>query len=153
MAGPALLVKLWIAKKLAVLLAVRAFGVKRLYRRGLKLAEYAYGTSYGTSRVSGLGSEASTTSRRRLENVMRHTCHAAMITELWVVRRATGFMERAFESAGFSRRGMPGVGIPRPPPTEAMTGGASKAAEPRVDKVVKPLEGVKPKAEGKTKQG
>jgi hypothetical protein len=29
-AAPALLVKLWIAKKLAVLLAVRAFGVKRL---------------------------------------------------------------------------------------------------------------------------
>ena len=122
MAGPALLVKLWVAKKLAVLLAVRAFGVKRLYRRGLKLTEYAYGSSYAASRATpgAIGTEAAPTSRRRIESVMRHTCHAAMITELWFVRRATTFTERAFESAGFSRRGMPGVGVPgsqtgRPP--------------------------------------
>lgn len=95
MSPPMLLLKLWIAKKLAVLLAVRAFGVKRLYRRGLKLTRYAY------------GAESHPTSRAYAEKVMRKTCWAAMKTEEYVVKRAIGFTERAFASAGFSRRGMP----------------------------------------------
>ena len=92
-----LLVKLWIAKKLAVLLAVRAFGVKRLYRKGLRLSKFAYGDARTTVRTNG-------------EWMMRKTCQTAMKTEQWFVRKATAFTERAFESAGFTRRGMPSAG-------------------------------------------
>ena len=41
---------------------------------------------------------------------MRKTCQTAMKTEQWFVRKATAFTERAFESAGFTRRGMPALG-------------------------------------------
>ena len=92
-----LLVKLWIAKKLAVLLAVRAFGVKRLYRKGLRLSKFAHGDARTTVRTNG-------------EWMMRKTCQTAMKTEQWFVRKATAFTERAFESAGFTRRGMPSAG-------------------------------------------
>ncbi len=92
-----LLVKLWIAKKLAVLLAVRAFGVKRLYRKGLRLSRFAYGDARTNVRTNG-------------EWMMRKTCQTAMKTEQWFVRKATAFTERAFESAGFTRRGMPSAG-------------------------------------------
>ena len=92
-----LLVKLWIAKKLAVLLAVRAFGVKRLYRKGLRLSRFAYGDARTNMRTNG-------------EWMMRKTCQTAMKTEQWFVRKATTFTERAFESAGFTRRGMPSAG-------------------------------------------
>ena len=94
MSPPMLLFKLWVAKKLAVLLAVRAFGVKRLYRRGLKLTRYAFGESHPASRTYA-------------EKFMRKTCWAAMKTEEYAVKRAIGFTERAFAAAGFSRRGMP----------------------------------------------
>ena len=109
---PLLLVKLWIAKKLAVMLAVRAFGVKRLYRRGLRLTRFAYGTN------------VEATSRRYAEKFMRKTCWAAMKTEEFVVKRAVGFTERAFASAGFSKRGMPssnpsGFGPPPAGPARA----------------------------------
>ena len=92
-----LLVKLWIAKKLAVLLAVRAFGVKRLYRRGLRLSRFAYG-------------DARTTTRTNAEWMMRKTCQTAMKTEQWFVHKATAFTERVFVNAGFTRRGMPSAG-------------------------------------------
>ena len=111
-----LLVKLWIAKKLAVLLAVRAFGVKRLYRRGLKLSRYAFGDVEASENAD----------RRTTERVLWHTCHAAMITEQWLVRRATAFTEKVFTNAGFSARGMPSGGeafggtkaTPKPPKTK-----------------------------------
>ena len=111
-----LLVKLWIAKKLAVLLAVRAFGVKRLYRRGLKLSRYAFGDVEASENAY----------RRTTERVLWHTCHAAMITEQWLVRRATAFTEKVFTNAGFSARGMPSGGeafggtkaTPKPPKTK-----------------------------------
>lgn len=35
--APVVLVKLWVAKKLAVLLAMRVYGLKKLYRRGMRL--------------------------------------------------------------------------------------------------------------------
>jgi hypothetical protein len=92
-----LLVKLWIAKKLAVLLAVRAFGVKRLYRRGLRLSRYAYGDARATTRTNA-------------EWMMRKTCQTAMKTEEWFANKARAFTERAFVSAGFTRRGMPSAG-------------------------------------------
>ena len=50
-----LLVKLWIAKKLAVLLAVRAFGVKRLYRKGLRLSKFATGDAQRRCERTGSG--------------------------------------------------------------------------------------------------
>ena len=36
-AAPAVFFKLWVAKKLAVLLAARMYGLKKLYRGGLRL--------------------------------------------------------------------------------------------------------------------
>ena len=36
-AAPAVFFKLWVAKKLAVLLALRVYGLKKLYRGGLRL--------------------------------------------------------------------------------------------------------------------
>jgi len=36
-AAPIVLVQLWLAKKIAVLLAVRVYGLKKLYRGGLRL--------------------------------------------------------------------------------------------------------------------
>ena len=36
-AAPAVFFKLWVAKKLAVMLALRVYGLKKLYRGGLRL--------------------------------------------------------------------------------------------------------------------
>ena len=36
-AAPIVLVQLWLAKKIAVLLAVRVYGLKKLYRGGMRL--------------------------------------------------------------------------------------------------------------------
>ena len=96
--------------------AVRAFGVKRLYRRGLKLSRYAFGDVEASENAY----------RRTTERVLWHTCHAAMITEQWLVRRATAFTEKVFTNAGFSARGMPSGGeafggtkaTPKPPKTK-----------------------------------
>jgi len=95
-AAPALLFKLWIAKKLAVLLAIRAFGVKRLYRRGVKTTEYAFGKQSWSS--------------TRLVAGLRATCSAAMTTEAFVARRASAFVEGVMTQAGFSTKGMPSFG-------------------------------------------
>ena len=38
--GGLLLFKLWVAKKVAVLAAIRAFGIKRVYRRSVKFLDY-----------------------------------------------------------------------------------------------------------------
>ena len=113
-AAPALLVKLWIAKKLAVLLAVRAFGVKRLYRRGLKLSDYALGAP---DALGGARARASARARWAL----RATCSAAMKTEKFFAEKAFRYMDRVWAQAGFSSRGMPGVGAttPKAPSTSA----------------------------------
>ena len=110
-AAPALLVKLWIAKKLAVLLAVRAFGVKRLYRRGLKLSDYALGAP---DALGGARARASARARWAL----RATCSAAMKTETFFAEKAFRYMNRVWAQAGFSSRGMPGIGA-TPTPTAA----------------------------------
>jgi hypothetical protein len=110
-AAPALLVKLWIAKKLAVLLAVRAFGVKRLYRRGLKLSDYALGAPDARR---GATTRARASARARW--ALRATCSAAMKTEKFFAEKAFRYMNRVWAQAGFSSRGMPGIGA-TPTPT------------------------------------
>ena len=112
-AAPALLVKLWIAKKLAVLLAVRAFGVKRLYRRGLKLSDYALGAPNASGRV---GERAAARARWAL----RATCSAAMKTEKFFADKAFRYMDRVWAQAGFSSRGMPGMGTTSAPAVPAV---------------------------------
>ena len=120
-AAPALLVKLWIAKKLAVLLAVRAFGVKRLYRRGLKLSDYALGAP---DALGGARARASARARWAL----RATCSAAMKTEKFFADKAFRYMDRVWAQAGFSSRGMPGIGATPTTPTAKAPSTASSAS-------------------------
>lgn len=127
-AAPALLVKLWIAKKLAVLLAVRAFGVKRLYRRGLKVSDYALGAPNATTTTGRAAARA--------RWALRATCSAAMKTEKFFADKAFRYMDRVWAQAGFSSRGMPGMGttsapaVPAAkPPTTASSASAVAARE------------------------
>ena len=120
-AAPALLVKLWIAKKLAVLLAVRAFGVKRLYRRGLKLSDYALGAADARG-----GARARASARARW--ALRATCSAAMKTEKFFADKAFRYMDRVWAQAGFSSRGMPGIGATPTAPTAKAPSTASSAS-------------------------
>ena len=122
-AAPALLVKLWIAKKLAVLLAVRAFGVKRLYRRGLKVSDYALGAPDARR---GATTRARASARARW--ALRATCSAAMKTETFFAEKAFRYMNRVWAQAGFSSRGMPGMGTTSAPAVPAVP--AVPAAKP-----------------------
>jgi hypothetical protein len=119
-AAPALLVKLWIAKKLAVLLAVRAFGVKRLYRRGLKVSDYALGAPNATTTTGRAAARA--------RWALRATCSAAMKTEKFFADKAFRYMDRVWAQAGFSSRGMPGMGTTSAPAVPAVP--AVPAAKP-----------------------
>jgi hypothetical protein len=53
-AAPAVLFKLWVAKKLAVMLALRMYGVKKLYRGGLRLNNRFVADPWTKGKVRGV---------------------------------------------------------------------------------------------------
>ena len=51
MGAPLLLLKLWLAKKVGVIVLIRAVGLKRLYRGGLKLNNRFIANQYANDKV------------------------------------------------------------------------------------------------------
>ena len=82
-----LLVKLWIAKKLAVLAAIRAFGIKRVYRRSVKLID---------------GCVRNEKTRARLRNFARGTAHNTMKFEVALAKRAREMMDNIIRTGSSS---------------------------------------------------
>ena len=78
--APVVLVKLWVAKKLAVLLAMRVYGLKKLYRRGMRLNNrfvtdpYAHGKVKSVIPVAAgamrLGEKVEGLARRYMNKIM-----------------------------------------------------------------------------------
>ena len=100
-AGGLLLFKLWVAKKVAVLAAIRAFGIKRVYRRSVKFLDY-FVTREKT--------------HAKLKSIVHKTAHTTMQFEDALAKKAREMMDnivRTGSSSGINSRTPP----PPPPPS------------------------------------